>query len=448
MKATILIVEDEEDTRFGLSRYLKKKGYRVVLAGDLAEARAKTTSSPCDAILLDLKLPDGDGLEWIPELRRDLPGIGILVVTGHGTIPSAVEAMRRGADNFLTKPIEMQALEVNLAKALEVRGLRRQDLARRRLATPGEPYFGPGEPGQELLEMASMAAENDAPVLLEGETGTGKGMLARWIHDHSARGGQQFVEVNCSLLRGELLASELFGHVKGAFTSAVRDRAGLVEIADRGTLFLDEVGDMDISLQAQLLKVLEEKQYRRVGETRTRHSEFRVVCATHRDLEREAAGGGFRQDLLYRINVLPIRLPPLREIMEDLPGLVGRLLPVVGAAEAEVSREVMDLFMDYNWPGNIRELRNVLERAVLLAKGQPLSLRRFPGLGRSPGPPPSPRSEEEVTLAHVRQTIERFGGDVDKAAAALGISRRTLYRRLEREKRRQRQTDTGAPPSM
>ena len=437
MKPTVLIVEDDEATRFGLSRYLQRTGHTALTAGDLGEARRQAAARRCDAVLLDLGLPDGNGLDWIPELRREAPGIGVIVVTGQGDVPTAVEAMRRGADNFLTKPLDMDALGVHVAKAIEIRGLRRQSLARQWLAGPAPVFFGRSERTREVLELAQVATENDAPVLLRGETGTGKGVLARWIHERGDRSDEQLVEVNCSALRGELLASELFGHARGAFTSAVRDRPGLIEIADRGTLFLDEIGDMDLLLQTQILKVIEEKRFRRVGETRTRQSEFRVLCATNRDLEREVANGAFRQDLLFRINVFPIHLPPLRETAEDIAELAGHLLRSMVAASAEIPDGVLDLLTAYGWPGNVRELRNVLERGMLLARGGPLTARCFPGLALADttSSPLATQTEDELTLEHARTTVDRFGGDLDRAAQSLGISRRTLYRRLAQARR-------------
>ncbi len=435
MKQTILIVDDEPATRFGFSRYLTKQGYRAEEASSLAEAREATTVRRYDAVLLDQLLPDGRGVDWIPELRAANPEVAIIVITGAGDIPLAVEAMRRGADNFLTKPVNMADLEVFLGKSLELSGLRRKDRARLRLAKKNEPYLGQSKAAAEVLELSRVAAENDSAVLLLGETGSGKGVVAQWIHEHGTRGPGPFVEVNCSGLRGELLASELFGHTRGAFTSASQDRQGLLDVADGGSLFLDEIGDMDPAVQAQFLKVIEEKSYRRLGEVKVRTSDFRLICATNKDLAEESRQGRFRQDLYYRIQVFPILVPPLRERQEDLPGLVLHVLGAILRTEPVVSPEVLALLRSYAWPGNVRELRNVLERAVLLARGLPLGPKHFPGLDvpRSSSPA-SGRAGSLGRMEHdqIKSVLERCGGDVDKASAILGISRATLYRKLKK----------------
>jgi DNA-binding NtrC family response regulator len=435
VKPKILLVDDEEAIRFGFSRYLSKKGYAVETASALSEAKEKLSTERYDAVLLDLTLPDGNGVDWIPELRESRGDLAIVVITGTGEVAVAVEAMRCGADNLLTKPVDMADLDVYLQKSLELEGLRRRDRTRRRLAKRGEPCFGRSAAMEKIVKLATTAGESDSAVMIEGETGTGKGVLARWIHDHSARSSAPFVEVNCSSLRGELLASELFGHTKGAFTSAVEDREGLVEVADGGTLFLDEIGDMDMGVQAQFLKVIEEKQYRRLGEVRIRRSEFRLICATNHDLEKQVEEGKFRKDLFFRINVFPIHLPPLRERTEDVAELVTYTLGDLGRGDIQVPGRVMKSLEAYGWPGNIREMRNVLERAVLLARGEPLGPEHFPGL-KSSGSVKGSGSQtwdlDGLENEHITRVLDEFGGDVRKAAKALGISRATLYRKLKK----------------
>jgi DNA-binding NtrC family response regulator len=437
MKQRILIVDDDPSTRFGFSAFLAKAGYDIDEASDLAEAKEAVSSKRIGAVLLDLKLPDGNGIDWIPGLREHYPDIAIVVITGSGDIPVAVDAMRRGADNFLTKPVNMSELDVFLRKSLEVGSLRRKNISHDRLTKKEEPFFGESSLMRSNFELASMAASNDSPVLIIGETGTGKGMLARWIHENSDRRSEPFVEVNCSSLRGELLASELFGHAKGAFTSAVDDREGLIDIADGGTLMLDEIGDMDPGVQTQFLKVIEEKTYRRLGEIKVRRSEFRLICATNHDLFREAEDGTFRSDLYYRINVFPIILPPLRERQEDIPGLIRHSLTNLGAHDQAVSPDILGFLQSYPWPGNIRELKNVLERALILARGETLKLHHFPGL-RSiddrPAQNVSARNLMKVEEKHIKDTIHKYNGDTTKAARELGISRATLYRKLKKYK--------------
>jgi DNA-binding NtrC family response regulator len=434
MKSTILLVDDEPATRFGFCRYLNKAGYEIRAVATLAEAREAIGSHHYDAVILDMQLPDGNGMDWITELRQTHPSSAVVLITAFGDIPIAVEAMKRGADQFLIKPVDMSELEIFLHKGLELHTLRHGSAVRRRLARKeSTPFWGESAPVKKLVAFAETAAKNDSVVMLRGETGTGKGVLARWIHEHSARNSAPFVDVNCSSLKGELLASELFGHARGAFTSAVDEKQGLVEIADGATLFLDEIGDMDIVVQAQFLKVIEEKRFRRVGEVKTRTSEFRLICATHHDIEQQSKEGKFRQDLFFRINVFPINLPCLREIREDIPGLVHHLLHGLASHDVDVPAEVMDLLVAYPWPGNVRELRNVLERALILAGGKALTPDHFSGLTYAAGAENSLNSLSiaGAELKQVRAALDRFDGNTSKAAEALGISRATLYRKLK-----------------
>lgn len=435
MKQSILIVDDEPAIRLGLSRYLTKAGYVVRGAASLSEARDAIVSQRLDAVILDQKLPDGNGIDWISDLRASHHDIAIIIITGAGDVPLAVEAMQRGADNFLTKPVNIHDLEVFLQKCLELSALRRKDLTQQRLSKKSQPYFGDSPAMRSVMAHASTAAENDSVILLLGETGSGKGVLAQWVHEHSPRSSGPFVEINCSTLRGELLANELFGHARGAFTSAIQDRQGLIEFADGGTLFLDEVSDMDLAVQAQFLKVIEEKKFRRLGEVKERNSDFRLICATNKDLLEEVRQDKFRQDLYFRIQVFPVMIPPLRERSEDLPGLVRHVLLTLQSLNPEVSPEVMSLLKAYPWPGNIRELRNVLERASLLARGRPLDLEHFPGLVSSRAGDRGQsviRNLGQLEEDYIKSVIERVGGDIDKAIDILGISKATLYRRLKK----------------
>jgi transcriptional regulator with PAS, ATPase and Fis domain len=284
------------------------------------------------------------------------------------------------------------------------------------------------------MKSFKIAAANDTVLLIQGETGTGKGVLAKWIHANSARAREAFVELNCSSLKGDLLRSELFGHMKGSFTSAVSDKEGLIDVADKGTLFLDEIGDMDIAVQAQLLKVIEERTYRRVGENRVRKSDFRLICATNKDLPKETEAGTFRKDLYYRICVFPIAVPPLRDFIEDMAGLAGYFLREFGQKTLTVPPEVLAMLKEYHWPGNIRELRNMLERAVLLAQNEPLDLECFPGLCPSPASVSTesklPAALRDVELEYLRKIVDSCKGDKKKASRMLGISLATIYRKL------------------
>ncbi|MFH0911194.1 MAG: sigma-54 dependent transcriptional regulator [Planctomycetota bacterium] len=438
MNPVILIVDDDEDTLDSLADLLALKGYEAEKASCLKAARAVLARRDPDGVLLDMKLPDGNGLDWIGALRKQLPDLAIVVITGAGDIPIAVEAMRRGADHFLTKPVNPEEMFLFLEKSLELEWLKREDLTRRRLMKPESIFWGECPAARELQDLAATAAENDSAILLQGETGTGKGVLARWIHENGPRSSNPFVEVNCSGLRGDLLASELFGHRKGAFTSAIEHREGLLEVANGGTLFLDEIGDMDLSVQAQFLNVIEEKQFRRVGEVKMRRSEFRLVCATNRDLSAQVEAKRFRGDLFFRICVFPIAVPGLCKRIEDLKGWVDHLLNVLRYGDNRVGKEAMSLLKHYSWPGNIRELRNVLERACLLAHGNELRPEHFPGLPVSSARPPSKedKQSEEWDLvsheaSHIRHALASFKGNVGETAQALGVSRATLYRKLK-----------------
>lgn len=434
MKPSILVVDDEPATLFGFSKYLTGAGYNVKEASCLSEAREIIWTQRFDAIILDLNLPDGNGIEWISKIRESYPDMAVVVITGRADIPLAVDAMRRGADNFLTKPVSMIDLDVFLRKSLELSSLRRKELTRQRLNKESQPFFGESPAMKMVMELATVAAENDSAVLLQGDTGTGKGVLAKWIHEHGSRATGPFVEVNCSSLKGDLLSSELFGHVKGAFTSSVQDRQGLIEVADGGTLFLDEIADMDIAVQAQFLKVIEDKCYRRLGDVGLRKSNFRLIAATNRDLSEEVHAGRFRNDLFYRINIFPISMPSLRERLEDLPGLVRHILSFLGSPDDEITAEVMSLLMSYPWQGNIRELKNVLERAVLIARGAHLNPGHFLGLGAGTKRPVTEgfRALEEIEADHIRGVIGSSGGNMNKAAEMMNISRATLYRKIKK----------------
>lgn len=322
-----------------------------------------------------------------------------------------------------------------MRKTLEVGVLKHQLSARKRTEKDATFFIGESRGMQEIHDLMLAAAASDIPVLITGETGTGKGMLARWIHQHGSRAANECVELNCSGLRGEMLAREIFGNAKGAFTSADQDRKGLLDAADRGTLFLDEIGDMGIDIQAQFLKVLEDKNYRRLGDVKLLRSNFRLICATHHELDSLVSTGRFRQDLMYRINMLSIHLPPLRERMHDLPALVAYLLRSLGSPATVVSDDIMATLRGYSWPGNIRELKNVLERALLLTPHE-AALRKvhFSGLAqnRMHLPAQNRRTVQEVEGEHIRVVLDQMGGDIDKAAKSLNISRATLYRRLKK----------------
>ena len=434
MKPNVLLVEDNAATRFGFVRYFSKEGYEVFEAANLSEASIALATRHFDIMILDINLPDGSGIDFIDTARAGDPCLPIIVITGEGDIPLAVEAMQRGADNFLTKPVDNAALAVFICKTLEIGILKQQQSTRKRLEKKDDFFVGKTASMLEILVMARAAAASDIPVLITGETGTGKGMLAKWIHQQGARAQHECVELNCSGLRGEMLSREIFGNVRGAFTSADQDRKGLLDVADRGTLFLDEIGDMSIDVQAQFLKVLEDKSYRRLGDTKLFRSNFRLICATHRELEPLVSSGLFRQDLMYRINMLTINLPPLRERMDDLPALVAYVLHSLGSSHEILSDDIMILLSNYPWPGNIRELKNVLEPALLLTPhGSTIRQSHFSNLTvtRSTVSPLVRTTVQEIEEAHIKLVLDQMDGDIEMAAKSLNISRATLYRRLK-----------------
>ena len=435
MIPSILLVDDEPAILLLLSHYLRESGYNVKEAACLAEAREAIQLQQFNAVILDLKLPDGNGIDWITDLRKISQDVAIIVVTGGGDIPVAVEAMRRGADNFLTKPVNISDLDIFLQKSIEIQRLRKIDLTSKKLQKKVQFFFGKAKSMQEVREQAIMAAEHSLPVLIQGETGTGKSLLAKWIHEQSHRHAAPFVEVSCSSLSGELLASELFGHVKGAFTSAIQDKEGLIEVSDGGTLFLDEIGDMALSIQAQFLKVIEEKRYRRLGEVKVRQSDFRLICATNKNLQKEKDHGRFREDLFFRINIFPIYIAPLRERLDDMMDLVQHIITNFGSKNIEVSSKVMSLFKSYPWKGNVRELKNLLERALFLAHGNPLSIEHFRGLEIPALPSDGQQPSDDIEQweeEHIKTVINRSGGNIRKAAVTLGISKSALYRKLNK----------------
>ena len=425
----LLIVEDDTAAQYGYKHFFAKNNYQTTCAGTLKEARTILSSERFDAILLDLQLPDGNSIEWIPELKISHPAMPIIIITGVNDIPTAVNAIKIGAENFLTKPVILSNLLVLLERCIELGSMRKRDNIQQRLSNQNAPYFGQSKATEKIIQQAKIAAGTDAVVLLTGETGTGKGVLARLIHDTSERKSEAFIEINCSGLKGDLMSSELFGHTRGAFTSAVTEKQGLVELADGGTLFFDEIGDMSIEVQAQLLKTIEEKSFRRIGDPSLRKSDFRLICATNRDLRKETKE--FRRDLYYRISTFPIRLPPLRERQEEIFGLSEYLLTSLGYTQFPLDSDVLNLLTTYSWPGNTRELKNVLERALLIAQGTPLALRHFSDLSEQLTHE-EPLKLDVVEDVHILEILEKFNGDKKKASMALGISISSLYRRLSK----------------
>jgi NtrC-family two-component system response regulator AlgB len=400
-------------------------------------------NQPYDLAFLDIRLGEASGLDLIPKLLVDCPNLSIVVMTAYATIDSAVTAVKRGAVDYLPKPFQPAQIRHVMDQCLQARELKQQvsNLESRLSEAAPEVELESDSPNvRALLETASRAALSDAPILLRGESGTGKTVLARMMHSLSPRASQAFVVVNCPTLSEELLASELFGHSRGAFTGAIRDQPGRVEAAEGGTLFLDEVGDISPALQSKLLRFLEEKEFERLGENKTRRANVRTIAATNRDIEDHVRRGLFREDLLYRLNVIDLKLPPLRERTEDILRLARRFLVFFAKSARrrpqELSKAAQDALQGYSWPGNIRELRNTIERAAILWPAQIIEPEAFPAHIASQGKAATRQIGGDVTLEalereHIMRVMARTS-TLDEAAAILGIDASTLWRKRKK----------------
>jgi DNA-binding NtrC family response regulator len=437
----ILIVDDDPAIRFGLRDFLETRGYRVDEAETAAGAETAFRNARPDVVLTDYKLPDGDALGLLPRLRAIADDVPIILLTAHGSVELAVQAMKEGAEHFLTKPVTLPALVVVIERSLEHQRNRQQQLARKaRLERhPVDPFVGTSAAIQALAEQARRIAGAERPVYLRGETGSGKGVLSRWLHANGPRADEAFVDLNCAGLPRELLESELFGHERGAFTGAVQNKVGLLDLAHRGTLFLDEIGDMEPALQPKLLKVLEEQRFRRVGDVRDRQVDLRLIAATHQDLAQRVAAGQFRGDLYFRISTLPLAVPALRDRPEDIPLLARRLLDELaqdfGRPAVGLTPPALTALTGYRWPGNIRELRNVLERAVLLHDRASLGREDLlfdAGLNAAaPSPAKAELTLKDLEREHIERILTEEKGRVEQAARRLGIPRSSLYQKLK-----------------
>jgi NtrC-family two-component system response regulator AlgB len=443
-RLAVLVADDEKNIRTTLSLCLEHIGCDVVAVGSIENAVAAAARQPLDLAFVDLRLGTQSGLDLLPKLLAETPGLRIVVITAYATVDTAVEAMRRGAWDYLPKPFTPAQIRHLAEKAAEHRRLavRLADLERRvAAAAPELDLSSQSASMRAAYEMLARAAAADVPVLLRGETGTGKTVAARTLHAQSRRADGPFMVVNCPTLSEELLASELFGHARGAFTGAVKDQPGRVEAAHGGTMFLDEIGDIPPSLQAKLLRFLQDKEFERVGETQTRRADVRVVAATNRDLDADVRAGRFREDLLFRLNVVEVPLPPLRERPEDiLPlarGFVEFYARSLGRGAATLSAGAESALLRYQWPGNVRELRNAIERALILWPTPTIEPEAFPAkVHAAAGEDAPPRLGGDFTLAEVeKEHILRVVGQaasLDDAAAVLGIDASTLWRKRKK----------------
>lgn len=438
---TILVVDDDKATRDGIALALGES-YRVVTAADAEAAMAALTNHAVDLVLTDLRMPGRDGLSLLRDIITAYPALPVILLSAYGSVESAVEAMKDGAYDFLTKPVNLDHLELVVRRALRQKTLERQN-ARLRTQLAGESalgrLIGSSEAMNSVRERIEQAAPTPATVLIQGPSGTGKELVARAIHALSPRANGPFVAVHCAALAPSLLESELFGHVKGAFTGANEDRKGRFELANGGTLFLDEISEIDLATQVKLLRVLETRTVEPVGSATPIAVDIRLVAATNRNLQAWVAEGKFREDLFFRLNVIDVTLPPLRERGGDLAQLcdafVREFNPLLGRSILGLDQEAMTLLGRYTWPGNVRELRNTIERMMVLAKGDRLTAADVPPNIRENRPtaaplaPPPPIDEPEEAT-RIRQALREAGGNRTAAAKRLGLPLRTLYRRI------------------
>jgi DNA-binding NtrC family response regulator len=436
----LLIVDDDELFRETLARRFRRQGMTVTEAADAPSALAAAERSRWDVALLDLHLPGMEGVELLERLKARQPDLEVLLLTADSSIDAAIAAMKRGAYDYLTKPCNLPELEAQVEKAAEKARLVRREhqwVEQLRYESPRYRLVGSSPPMREVARLLERAARTDATVLVRGPSGTGKELVARALHFNSLRRERPLVTINCAALQEKLLESELFGHEKGSFSGAVQAKPGLFEIAEGGTLFIDEVAEMAAALQAKLLRVLEDGHYRRVGGTREAHADVRIVAATNKRLEQEIAAGRFREDLYYRLNVITVAMPPLRERREDIPELVEHLLTTrqVGPTRFQVQPEALRALQAYDWPGNVRELANVLERAQILGADGLITLDDLPEAIAAAAPAVDLAGEplhlRTVLYRHVQEVLEKEQGNKVQAARVLGISRRKLYRLIQ-----------------
>lgn len=446
MKAgRILVVDDEAIARENLEHILAREGYEVVSVDSGVDALKKLAGAEFDVVLTDLKMKQVDGMEVLSRTKEQYPGTEVIIITAYATVASAIEAMKKGAYHYIPKPYKIDEVRMVVGRALEKKqlkdeldGLRRE--CKGRWGTPS--IVGKSRRMQEVTELVAQIAPTDCNVLIFGETGTGKELIARGIHEQSSRSENRFLAVNCGAFTEELLANELFGHEKDAFTGATSTKVGLLEAANQGTVFLDEIGDMPSSMQVKLLRVIEERSLYRVGGTRPILVDIRIVAATNKDLNKEVKAGRFRKDLFYRLNVVSLHVPPLAERKDDIPLLAHHFLRQYAKAQEkaieEISDEALEILLNYEYPGNVRELENIIERAVALCNGSVILPKHLPQelerlsfrVYRHPGHRLPTLEENE--FEYIRWVLKRVDGNKTRAAEILGIDRVSLWRKLKR----------------
>jgi two-component system NtrC family response regulator len=448
IRKRILVVDDDESLRWVTQAQLQQSGYQVEAAANGKEALARILEGPPDLVITDLMMPGVSGVDLLKKIRAGYPEIIVILVTAFGTVENAVEAMKAGAYDYITKPVNMDELRLIVSRGLEHLDLREEV---RNLRTSLDQKYGfENILGQSksllyVLDMASRAAQATSTVLIHGETGTGKELLAKAVHFNSRRKGRPFVTINCGAIPKDLLESELFGYVKGSFTGALANKRGKVELADGGTLFLDEIGEMPLELQVKLLRLIQQGEIEKLGVAAATNVDVRIIAATHRNLQAMVEDGAFREDLYYRLAVIPLDLPPLRERAGDIPELVQHFFLKAkekqGRPELVLPPSLMVYFSAYRWPGNVRELENVIERVVVLSRGDDITLNDLPEFLRRERPsseefhfdlPPQGISLEGVEKELIVRALEKFNWNQTHAAQYLDISRKTLIYRMEK----------------
>lgn len=445
MSSSVLVVDDKENIRKSLKGALGDEGYKVLVASNGTEALEKIKEETPDVVLLDIWMPGPDGIEVLRRIKEEKPELPVIIISGHGTIETAVKATKLGAYDFIEKPLSIDKLLLVLSRALEHRRLAETNKALRARIIQAEEILGNSEAIRKLKEDIERVAPTDGWVLITGENGTGKELVARQIHFKSNRREQPFVDVNCAAIPEELIESELFGHEKGAFTGATERKRGKFDLAHRGSIFLDEIADMSLKTQAKILRILQEQKFERVGGAEPIQIDVRVIVATNKNLEEEISAGRFREDLYYRLNVIPLHVPPLRERVEDIPIFVEHFLAEfsrrVGVKKKKMSPDAMKMLSAYHWPGNVRELKNVVERLVIMTAGTEITVKNLPPpiVEEQPssgeGDPYRAPSLKEAKLVFEReylfQKLRQYGNNISKTAEAIGIERSSLHRKIK-----------------
>ncbi|MBU0575633.1 MAG: sigma-54 dependent transcriptional regulator [Proteobacteria bacterium] len=446
MNKTILIVDDEESICQTLEGILADEGYETVAAGSGEEALRVVEEELPNLVLLDIWLPGMDGIDVLKAIKGSYPQVQVVMMSGHGTIETAVKATKLGAFDFIEKPLSLEKVILAVNNALALAGLEEENLLLKQKVRHEYELTGNSGPIQELKEMIGIVAPTNAWILIMGDNGTGKELVARSLHRQSRRAQKPFIEVNCAAIPEDLIESELFGHERGAFTGATAKKRGKFDLANEGTIFLDEVADMSLKAQAKVLRILQEKKFERVGGSRLIPTDVRVLAATNKDLEKEMEAGRFRQDLFYRLNVIPLRIPPLRDRKEDIPLLIDRFLKDFafkeGETEKRITDEVMAVLMRHDWPGNVRELKNIIERLIITTPATVISKGDIPPLfeerkAEAAALEPDITSDsfrgakQDFERQYIIRKLQEFDGNISRTAEAIGLERSHLHKKIK-----------------